>query len=90
MKYKKIGPCKILKKNNGNAYKVDLLVDLDISPMFNVFYLYIFHGEDLGDDSEVEVDGKHVIPIKKKEKTVHSLDKETLYTQKGRYNRYLV
>jgi hypothetical protein len=56
LKYKKIGPCNILKKINDNAYKVDLLADLNISPVFNVSELYIFHGDDLGDDSEVEVD----------------------------------
>ena len=56
MKNKKIDPCKILKKINDNAYKVDLPIDLDISPMFNFFYLFIFHGNDLGDDSEDEVD----------------------------------
>jgi hypothetical protein len=55
LKYKKIGPCKILKKINDNAYKVYLLANLDISLMFNVFDLYIFHGDDLGDDSGGEV-----------------------------------
>ena len=55
-KYKKIGPCKILKKINDNAYKVNLQVDLDISTMFNISYLYIFHGDDMGDDSEVDMD----------------------------------
>ena len=39
-----------------NTYKVNLPTDLNISSMFNISYLYIFHGEDLGDDSEVEVD----------------------------------
>jgi len=54
--YKKIGPYKILKKINKNSYKVDLSDDLNISPVFNIFYLYIFHGDDLHDENEVEVD----------------------------------
>jgi hypothetical protein len=56
LKYKKIGPCNILKKIKDNAYKVDLPIDLDLSHVFNVSDLYIFHGDDLGDDSEAEVD----------------------------------
>jgi hypothetical protein len=78
LKYKKIGPCKILNKINDNAYKVDLPDDLDISPLFNVYELYIFQGDDLGDDSEVEEDWKHAILRKKNEKVVHILDKKTL------------
>ena len=42
LKYKKIGPCQILKKINDNAYKVDLPTNLDISPIFNTSDLFIF------------------------------------------------
>ena len=83
LKYKKIGLCKILKKINDNAYKVDLLVDLDISPMFNVYELYIFHGDDMDDDVEEEVDWQQAILSQKKEKIAHILDKKTLHTRQG-------
>ena len=56
LKYNKIGPSKILKKINDNDYKVDLPADLNLSLMFNILDLYIFHVDDLGNDSEVEVD----------------------------------
>jgi hypothetical protein len=90
LKYNKIGLCKILEKINDNAYKVDLPTNLDISPVFNVFYLYIIHGDELGDDSKEEVDWQQAIPSKKKENIAHILDKKTLHTRHGQYNRYLV
>jgi len=83
LKYKKNGPCKFLKKINKNAHKVDLQVDIDISPVFNVSDLYIFHGNDLGDDSKVEVDWQQAIPSKKNENIMHILDKKTLHTRQG-------
>ena len=44
MKMKKFGPFKILKKfDSGNAYKVELLDGMDISPIFNVSDLYKYH-----------------------------------------------
>jgi hypothetical protein len=86
LKYKKIGPFKILKKINENAYKVDLLVDLNISHVFNIFDLHIFHGDDRGDDNEVVVDWKQANSRKKKEKIVHILDNKTLHTRQGQYN----
>jgi hypothetical protein len=36
LNYKKIGPCRILRKISDNAYKLELLEDFDISPIFNV------------------------------------------------------
>ena len=80
MKYNKIGPFKILKKINNNAYKAYLPAHIDISFVFNVSNLYIFHGDDPGDDSEAEVDWKQAILSTKKENIVHILDKKTLHT----------
>ena len=43
MRMKKFGPCKILKFDSGNAYEVELLDDMDISPIFNITNLHNYH-----------------------------------------------
>jgi hypothetical protein len=40
LKMKKIGPCKILKKFDANAYEIELSEDVRISPIFNVSNMY--------------------------------------------------
>ena len=42
LKLKKIGPCKVLRKFSANAYEIELPSDLQVSPIFNVSYLYLF------------------------------------------------
>ena len=42
LKLKNIGPCKILRKFYANAYEFELPSNLQISPIFNVSYIYIF------------------------------------------------
>ena len=90
LKYKKIGPCKILKRINDNAYEVSLLDNLNISPVFNVADLHKFHGT----IPEV-VDGQkdewlHQLPHKKPDTIAKILDKQSMSTRQGQYNRYLV
>ena len=44
MKIKKFGPCTILKKfDSGNSYEVEFPDDMDMSPIFNIGYLYKYH-----------------------------------------------
>ena len=44
LKMKNFGPCMILKKfDSGNAYEVEFLDDMDISPILNVVDLYKYH-----------------------------------------------
>jgi hypothetical protein len=50
LKYKKIGPCNILRKIFDNAYKLDFSKAFEYFPIFNVFDLYEFHeGEEDGE-----------------------------------------
>jgi hypothetical protein len=46
LKMKKIGPCKILKKFGENAYELELLEGIGISPIFNISYLYPYRADE--------------------------------------------
>ena len=57
LKWKKIGPCKILRKISSNAYEVEFPKDVGISPIFNVSYLHPYHADESRQGtSEEEVD----------------------------------
>jgi hypothetical protein len=43
---KKIGPCKISRKFDSNAYEIELPDDVGISPIFNVSDLYPYWKDD--------------------------------------------
>jgi hypothetical protein len=81
LKYKKIGPCRILKKISDNAYQLELPDKFDISPTFNVVDLYEFHEGENGDD-ESTLDGWEQIPVKRAEEV-----EEILATRIGRKTR---
>jgi hypothetical protein len=56
MKMKKIGPCKILRKFEANAYEIEFTYGVGISPIFNVADLYPYR-----EDEEREVENQEEI-----------------------------
>ena len=48
-------PCKILEKYGNNAYKIDLLEDIALSPTFYVIVLITYKGHDQEDGNEVPI-----------------------------------
>jgi hypothetical protein len=43
---KRIGPCKILRKFDANAYEIELPDDVVISPIFNISDMYPYKGNE--------------------------------------------
>ena len=60
LKMKKFRPGKIVKRHDsGNAYEVELPVELNISPIFNISYMIQYYG---GDGDEV-LEAQWSIPV---------------------------
>ena len=67
LKMKKIGPCRVLTKFGDNAYEIELLDGIEISPIFNVSYLYPYKAKEAGtSDGQSEVQWQKQMPVAEK------------------------
>ena len=73
---KKIGPCKVLQKILDTAYVLDFLEEFDISPTFNVVYLYRDHEGVV--DKDFFKDWKDQIPEKVPKKIVEVISERSI------------
>ena len=99
LKFKKIDPCRILRKFLANAYEIELLDDIGISPIFNVAYFFPYIETEaetsstncLEIDTRQTVEWKRHIPTKKKLEMERILDTRELKKTRGReYYEYLI
>jgi hypothetical protein len=76
IKMKKIGPCRILKKFGENAYEIELLDGIGISPIFNVLDLYPYKTREVETRTEEPVvQWKKQLPVVEKPQMEYILDK---------------
>ena len=61
---KKIGPCKILRKFETNAYEIVFLDGVGISPIFNIVDLYLYREDEAGGEgNEKEIQWVKQMPV---------------------------
>ena len=95
LKFKKIRPCRILRKFFTNAYEIELPPDNGISPIFNVVDLYRYEDKDTDDATEdkeeQEVYWVKQLPTAKPLHPERILDKKLYKKTRGHeYFQYLV
>jgi hypothetical protein len=92
LKMKKIGPCKILRKFDANAYEIELPDGVGISPIFNVSYLYHYRKYDTeGSEDQGNIQWEKQMPVEEKLQMEKILDHRiSKNTKRKTYFEYLV
>jgi hypothetical protein len=89
---KKIGPCKILRKFDANAYEIELLDDVGLSPIFNVSDLYPYRKDDTeGSKYQEKIQWEKKMPVAEKPQMENIIDQRMdKKTRRNTYFEYLV
>ena len=89
---KKIGPCKVLRRFRENAYEIELLDGIGISPLFNIVDLYPYRiGEAETGTEEPVIQWMKQMPVAEKPQMECILDKRVgKKTQRTESFEYLV
>jgi hypothetical protein len=92
LKMKKIGPCKILRKFDANAYEIELLDGVDISPIFNVSDLYPYRKYDTeGSEEQENIQWEKQMPATEKPQMEKIVDRRIgKKTRRKTYFEYLL
>jgi hypothetical protein len=92
LKMKKIGPCKILRKFDANAYEIELPDGVGISPIFNVSDLYPYRKDDTeGSEDQGKIQWEKQMPVAEKLQMEKILDQRIgKKTRRKTYFEYLV
>ena len=92
-KFKKIGPCKILRKFFSNAYEIELPPYVGISPIFNVADLYKYEDDGAEERSadKGRIEWKEQLPPAQPLQPEKILDKRVFRKTRGQeYFQYLI
>ena len=93
LKFKKIGPCKILRKFSANSYEIELPPDVGISPIFNVADLYKYeeYGAEEGLADKEQIKWAKQLPPAQPLQPEKILDKRVFKKTRGQeYFQYLI